>query len=106
MVIAGFVVQCQPQAQENTVVALEAMADVEVFGADGKGNIVTVVDTDSSADLEKIVKTMEKLDQVLTVGLTYMNMEDEAEKIALGEISPNPFPRRQRREMNEKERPS
>lgn len=98
MVIAGFVVQCQPHSQQDTVVALEALGQVEVFGADEKGNIVTVVDAESSADLEKIVKKMESLEQVLTVGLTYLNMEDEAEKIALGELSPNPFPRRERRE--------
>ena len=92
MIIAGFVVQCQPQSQQDTVTALEAIGQVEVFGADEKGNIVTVVDAESSADLEKIVKKMEKLEQVLTVGLTYLNMEDEAEKIALGELSPDPFP--------------
>jgi nitrate reductase NapD len=98
MVIAGFVIQCQPQSQQDTVAALEAIGQVEVFGADEKGNIVTVVDAESSADLEKIVKKMEGLDQVLTVGLTYLNMEDEAEQIALGVISPDPFPRRDRRE--------
>jgi len=98
MVIAGFVVQCQPESQQDTVAALEAIGQVEVFGADEKGNIVTVVDADSSADLEKIVKRMEKLDQVLTVGLTYLNMEDETGKIASGELSPDPFPRKNHRE--------
>lgn len=94
MIIAGFVVQCQPESQQETIVALEAIREVEVFGADGKGNIITVVDADSSADLDRIVKRMEKLEQVLTVGLTYLNMEDEAEKIANGELSPEPFPRK------------
>ncbi|MCX5870304.1 MAG: chaperone NapD [Deltaproteobacteria bacterium] len=94
MVIAGFVVQCQPQSQQDTLAALEAIGQVEIFGADEKGNIVTVVDAESSADLEKIVKKMEKLEQVLTVGLTYLNMEDEAEQIALGELSSDPFPRK------------
>ena len=98
MVIAGFVVQCQPESQQDTVTALEAIREVEVFGADEKGNIVTVIDVDSSDALEKIVKRMEKLEQVLTVGLTYLNMEDEAEKIAIGELSPEPFPRKNRRE--------
>lgn len=98
MVIAGFVVQCQPQSQQDTVTALEAIGQIEVFGADEKGNIITVVDADSSADLEQIVKKMEKLEQVLTVGLAYLNMEDEAEQIALGAISPDPFPRKHHRE--------
>ena len=98
MIIAGFVVQCQPESQQDTVVALEAIREVEVFGADEKGNIVTVVDADSSADLEMIVKRMEKLEQVLTVGLTYLNMEDEAGKIAIGELSPDPFPGKNQRE--------
>ncbi len=98
MVIAGFVIQCQPQSLQDTVAALEAIGQVEVFGADEKGNIITVVDAESSADLEKIVKKMEKLEQVLTVGLTYLNMEDEAEQIALGAFSPEPFPRKHCRE--------
>ena len=98
MVIAGFVVQCQPQSQQDTIAALEAIRQVEVFGADEKGNIVTVIDAESSADLDKIVKRMERLEQVLTVGLTYLNMEDESEKIASGELSPNPFPRKHHRE--------
>ncbi len=94
MVIAGFVIQCQPQSQQETIAALDAIGQVEVFGADEKGNIITVVDAESSADLEKIVKKMEKLEQVLTVGLTYLNMEDEAEQIAAGAFSPDPFPRK------------
>lgn len=96
MVIAGFVVQCQPQSQQDVVATLVAIAQVEVFGADKKGNIVTVVEAESSAQLEEIVKKMEKLDQVLTVGLTYLNMEDEAEQIAGGTFSPEPFPRKHR----------
>jgi nitrate reductase NapD len=98
MIIAGFVVQCHPRSQQDTVVALEALGQVEVFGADKQGNIVTVVDAASSADLEKIVKKMEGLEQVLTVGLTYLNMEDEAVKIAHGELAPNPFPPKNRQE--------
>lgn len=88
MVIAGFVVQCHPRSQRDTVTALEAIDQVKVFGTDEKGNIITVVDADSSADLERIVKKMEKLEQVLTVGLTYLNMEDEAEQIAIGAFTP------------------
>lgn len=98
MVIAGFVVQCQPQGQQETVAALEAIGQVEVFGADGQGNIITVVEAESSADLEKIVKKLERLEQVLTVGLTYLNMEDEAGQIAIGALSPDPFPSKQHRE--------
>jgi len=37
---------------------------------------------------------MEGIEQVLNVGLTYLNVEDEAKKIASGDLSPNPFPRK------------
>jgi nitrate reductase NapD len=105
MVIAGLVVQCQPQSQQETVASLEAIEQVEVYGKDEKGNIVIVVDAESSTDLEKIVKKMEKLEHVLTVGLTYLNMEDEAEQIALGALTQNPFLRKRHRENQQDNSP-
>ena len=43
---------------------------------------------------------MEKVDSVLNVGLTYMNMEDEAEQIASGESTPEVFSGRNRKRVS------
>ena len=42
---------------------------------------------------------MEKTDSVMNVGLTYMNMEDEAKKIASGESKPKVFGGRNKKQV-------
>ncbi|MCF8057335.1 MAG: chaperone NapD [Desulfocapsa sp.] len=97
MVIGGFVVQCLPEDRVTAVEDLSALEGVELYGADEQGNIVAVVEADSSDDLGEVVKKMEKVDAVLNVGMTYMNMEDEAEKIASGQSTPDVFRGRNRK---------
>ena len=97
MVIGGFVVQCLPEDQVSSVERLAALPGIELYGPDEKGNIVAVVEADSSDDLQDVVKKMEKVDGVLNVGMTYMNMEDEAKKIAAGEETPDVFRGRKRK---------
>ncbi len=99
MVVAGFVVQSLPEARKAVVAVLKGMSGVEVYGDDESGNIVTVAEAATSADLETIVRKMEKVDAVLNVGLTYMNMEDEAELIANGESTPEVFGGRTKKQV-------
>ncbi len=100
MVIGGFVVQTLPGERNVIVEKLTSLQGVEVYGADKKGNIVTVVEADSSDALGEVVKLMEKLDDVLNVGMTYMNMEDEAEQIASGESTPRVFTGRKQKQAS------
>lgn len=100
MVIGGFVVQCLPGEGGNVVQVLSALQGVEVYGADEQGNIVTVAEAENTGELEKVVKGMEKVDSVLNVGMTYLNMEEEAEQIASGESTPNPFGGRNRKRIS------
>ena len=77
MPIGGFVINIDP---ENSVEALESLAGIthlEVHGSDDKGNIVAVIDTETSKEMQKIVDDLNKFEFVLTVGLTYINVEDE-----------------------------
>jgi nitrate reductase NapD len=64
---------------------------VEVHGDDEKGNIVAVLETQSSEEMEKIIDRISKDQNVLHVGLTYLNTEDEAERMANGETLEKPF---------------
>lgn len=97
MVIGGFVVQCLPEERTAVVEQLSSLQGLEVYGTDEKGNVVAVVEADSSDDLGEMVKLMEKTESVLNVGMTYMNMEDEAEQIAAGESTPDVFRGRNRK---------
>ncbi|MBU1138027.1 MAG: chaperone NapD [Proteobacteria bacterium] len=97
MVVGGFVVQCLPDERNKAAQALSALQGVEVYGDDEQGNVVVVAEADSSGELGEVVKRMEKVDSVLNVGMTYMNMEDEAEQIASGESTPKVFDGRKRK---------
>ncbi len=94
MVIGGFVVQSIPENRQEVIACLNKLTGVEVYGDNQDGNIVTVVETPTSDDMENLVKKMEKIDFVLNIGLTYLNIEDEAEQIASGKIIPEVFKER------------
>lgn len=81
MPIGGFIINIDP---ENSIEALESLSGIshlEVHGSDDKGNIVAVIDTETSREMQNIVDDLNKFEFVLTVGLTYINVEDEGESV-------------------------
>ncbi|MDY0190142.1 MAG: chaperone NapD [Desulfuromonas sp.] len=97
MPIGGFVVNAQPEFVAEVAKQVAAIADVEVHGFDADGNIVAVIDTVSSIEMEAHVKEIEAIAAVLTVGAAYLHAEDEIDKIISGElIIDKPFHQRQR----------
>ncbi|OQY19005.1 MAG: hypothetical protein B6I36_05420 [Desulfobacteraceae bacterium 4572_35.1] len=97
MPIGGFVVNAQPEFVNEVAGELSDIDDVEVYGFDEKGNIVAVIDSESSTIMEAQVKKIEGLDSVLTVGVAYLHAEDEVEKIENGElVIDNPFQNRKK----------
>ena len=48
--------------------------------SDEKGNIVAVLDTRTTKEMQKIVDELNAMACVLSVGMTYINVEDEAEE--------------------------
>ena len=70
---------------------LQRHPELEIHGADEKGNIVAVIDSQSSEDMEKLIDTINKHEHILNVGMTYLNTEDEAERMARGEKLSKPF---------------
>jgi periplasmic nitrate reductase NapD len=81
MPIGGFIINIDP---ENSIEALKYLSDIsclEVHGSDDHGNIVAVIDTETSKEMQKVVDDLNKLEFVLTVGLTYINVEDEGEGV-------------------------
>ena len=91
MPISGVVITSQATEKSEVLRSLAAIAEVEVHGDDEKGNIVAVLETESSEQMEKIIDRISKDKNVLHVGLTYLNTEDEAERMAKGEKLAKPF---------------
>jgi len=75
--VGGFVITVDPEVRDDIVVELETRPGVSIYGSDEQGNVVTVLETDSSKEMEKMTKSIQKIDGVLSLGMTYLNVEDE-----------------------------
>ncbi len=79
MPIGGFIVNVHPEHLDDSIRALKRISGLEVYGSDEKGNVVVVLEAGSSMAMEKMVEKIMKVENVLGVGLTYFNVEDEIE---------------------------
>ena len=91
MPISGVVIACRPEEKDTVLEGLAVYDTVEIHGVDHKGNIVAVLDTDSSEEMEKLIDLINRHEHILNVGMTYLNTEDEAERMAGGEKPAKPF---------------
>jgi nitrate reductase NapD len=91
MPISGVVISSRPQDKTDVLLTLAAMPAVEVFGDDEQGNIVAVLETASSEDMQNLIDRISKDQMVLNVGLTYLNTEDEALCLADGKNLAKPI---------------
>ena len=91
MPIGGFVISFDPGDKDFVLSLLEDYPALEVHGVDEKGNIVAVIDTETSDEMDEMVSRIQKVEEVLSVGLAYLHAEDEVEKIISGEIKPKGF---------------
>ena len=85
MPIGGFVINIDPERTSEATEILATIPEIEVHGSDDKGNIVAVIDTETSKAMQQIVDDLNTFECILTVGLTYMNVEDES--VSLGNIA-------------------
>ena len=76
MPISGVVISTRPEDLDQTRQFLAACAGVEVHGADDRGNIVAVFATNTTDEMERLVKKVNACPLVLHAGITYINMED------------------------------
>ena len=88
MPIGGFVVMADINELDSVVLKLKTKDSVEVFGADKDGNIVVVIYTENSEEMEDVVRDISLIKGVFSVGLTYLYAEDEVKRIERGEYVP------------------
>lgn len=91
MPISGVVITSRKEDKDKVLGALVELREVEVFGDDDDGNIVAVLEAKSSESMEKLIDRINKDESVLHVGMTYLNTEDEAERMEKGEKMAKPF---------------
>ena len=91
MPISGVVITCRSDRTERVLEDLQQYRPIEIHGSDDRGNIVAVIDSESSEEMEKVIDTINRHEDILNVGMTYLNTEDEAEKMARGEKLTKPF---------------
>lgn len=85
MPIGGFVIHVHPDLLESMNSCLREMHDVTVLGNDGQAAIAVVIDSPSTEKMEKLVKEINAFKAVLSIGVTYLNVEDEAETLMSGD---------------------
>lgn len=92
MPISGVVITCvtKETARVREELVRAWAPALEIHGADDKGNLVAVLDTASSEEMEKLIDAINEKQEILGVGITYLNTEDEAERMAEGERLPRP----------------
>ena len=91
MPISGVVITTHADSKDRVLADLAQYAELEIHGADEKGHIVAVIDSESSDAMERLIDTINKHKDILNVGMTYLNTEDEAERMAKGEKLSKPF---------------
>lgn len=78
--IASVVVQARPENMADIEVAIHAMADLEIYGADPAGKLVIVIDAETDGDLLDTIRAVEALDGVITASLVYHQIEDQIDE--------------------------
>ncbi len=97
MPIGGFVVNTKPENIEGVVEFLKGFPEVEIYSHDEKGNIIVVIETELSDDMDRLVDTIKQDERILSVSVAYLYYEDEVEKIEKGEYIPERFRQKKRR---------
>ncbi len=91
MPIAGVVITARPEDVRTAAAICGQVEGVEIYGVDDQGQIVAVLETRTTDEMEELMRRLDAEETVLQVGLTYLNVEDEAERMARGEEIPRIF---------------
>lgn len=88
MPIGGFVLHVKPERRKEVLDKLSDFQGLTVYGYDDKGQIVIVLESETSEKMENTVERLLALEGVINCDLAYLHGEDEVEKIEKGEYVP------------------
>jgi len=80
MPIVGMAVMIPPQEEGRIRRELEKIKGVEVYGSDGRGNLIVVLDCETEEDIKKLHKAILAIEGVITISGVYYHFEDEIQK--------------------------
>ena len=89
MPIGGFVLNFEKQLERHVISACSQFSELEIHGVVEDGQAAVVLDTSSSDEMEQLVRQIETIPGVLSLGAVYMHAEDEIDQIASGEVEIN-----------------
>ncbi|MEZ0328903.1 MAG: chaperone NapD [Dissulfuribacterales bacterium] len=76
MPIAGLVIGVEPQFMHQAAQAISTLKGIEIYGWN-EDNIVAVVESKTSKEIEQAQHELQQQPGVLSVSVTYLNVEDE-----------------------------
>jgi nitrate reductase NapD len=79
MPVSGCVISIDMSQSDKVVAKLKACDDVTLYGEDDKGNLIAVLESETSKALEKRVEELQAMEGILSLGMAYINIEDEAD---------------------------
>ena len=88
MPIGGFVLHVEPDKLEEVLSRLSQVSGLTVYGHNERGQVVIVLESETSEEMERTIEGLLALEGVLTCDLAYLHGEDEVEKIERGEYVP------------------
>lgn len=88
MPIGGFVLHVKPEERDKVLKKLENFEGLTVYGYDERGQVIVVLEAETSEAMEKMVEDLLTLEGVINCDLAYLHGEDEVEKIEKGEYVP------------------
>jgi len=86
--IGGFVLHVQPERRDEILARISYFEGLTVYGYDERGQVIIVLEAETSERMEKTVEKLLSLEGVINCDLAYLHGEDEVEKIERGEYVP------------------
>lgn len=74
--VSSLIVQARPEALDEVVAGIDAIAEAEVHGRDGVGKLVVVLETPDEGGINAAVDAISALAGVLTVNMVFHQIDD------------------------------
>jgi len=88
MPIASLVIKTFVKETSNVVETLKKSPEVSIYASNENGDVIVVVETEDSDQMEQVHEKIKEIDGVISVHSVYLYYGDEFERIESGELYP------------------